>query len=267
MAPFAEHATDGPAQVQLRASRGALHRLRPADLADLLEDLGRAERQQLLHMLEPAAAADALEEMEPAELENLLREAEPEHAARLVEEMEPDEAVDALRDLHEDERERLLERMPAAEAGHLRRLLAYPEDTAGGAMTTLLVTARREQSVAEVRAVLAAQAEHRTEIDAIAVLDDDGRLVADVALFDLAVAEDATKVADLTGWLAQFGPSATVHPDTRLTEAAEQLVAARVSSLLVVDDEDRPLGRILADDVLDTLLPESGRLHFRRFLQ
>jgi Mg/Co/Ni transporter MgtE (contains CBS domain) len=99
------------------------------------------------------------------------------------------------------------------------------------------------------------------------VLDDDGRLVADVALFDLAVAEDATKVADLTGWLAQFGPSATVHPDTRLTEAAEQLVAARVSSLLVVDDEDRPLGRILADDVLDTLLPESGRLHFRRFLQ
>ena len=62
MAPFAEHATDGPAQVQLRASRGALHRLRPADLADLLEDLGRAERQQLLHMLEPAAAADGAAE-------------------------------------------------------------------------------------------------------------------------------------------------------------------------------------------------------------
>ncbi|MFD5754141.1 magnesium transporter MgtE N-terminal domain-containing protein, partial [Streptomyces sp. NPDC127044] len=210
-------------------------------------------------MLEPAAAADALEEMEPAELENLLREAEPEHAARLVEEMEPDEAVDALRDLHEDERERLLERMPAAEAGHLRRLLAYPEDTAGGAMTTLLVTARREQSVAEVRAVLAAQAEHRTEIDAIAVLDDDGRLVADVALFDLAVAEDATKVADLTGWLAQFGPSATVHPDTRLTEAAEQLVAARVSSLLGVGDEVRPWVRILAVVGVDRLLPLCGR--------
>jgi Mg/Co/Ni transporter MgtE len=205
--------------------------------------------------------------MEPAELENLLRESDPAHAARLVEEMEPDEAVDALRDLHEDERERLLERMPAAEAAHLRRLLAYPEDTAGGAMTTLLVTARREQSVAEVRAVLAAQSEHRTEIDAIAVVDDDGRLVTDIALFDLAVAEDTTKVADLTGWLSQFGPPATVHPDTRLAEAAEQLVAARVSSLLVVDDQERPLGRILADDVLDTLLPERGRLHFRRFLQ
>ncbi|WP_327733375.1 hypothetical protein OG749_05340 [Streptomyces nojiriensis] len=44
-------------------------------------------------------------------------------------------------------------------------------------------------------------------------------------------------------------------------------MAARASSLLVVDDSDRPLGRILADDILDTLLPARGRLHFRRFLQ
>lgn len=267
VAPFAEDAVTGPAEVRLRASRTALHQLRPADLADLLEDLGRSERQQLLHMLEPAAAADALEEMEPAELENLLREAEPAHAARLVEEMEPDEAVDALRDLHPAERETLLERMAAKEAGHLRHLLAYPEHTAGGAMTTLLVTARREQTVAEVLAELAAQAEHRTEIDAVAVLDDDGRLVTDIPLFDLAVADDTTAVADLAGWLAQFGEPVTVTPGTRLSEAAARLVAARASSLLVVDDTGRPVGRILADDVLDTLLPERGRLHFRRFLQ
>jgi CBS domain-containing protein len=267
VAPFAEHATDGPAEVRLRASRAALHQLRPADLADVLEDLGRDERQQLLHWLEPAQAADALEEMEPAELENLLREAEPEHAAQLVEEMEPDEAVDALRDLQPGERETLLDHMPSAEATHLRRLLAYPEDTAGGAMTTLLVTARREQSVSQVRAALAAQAEHRTEIDAVAVVDDAGRLLADITLFDLAVAEDSAMVGDLVGWLAQFGPPATVRPGTRIAEAAERLVASRVSSLLVVDDSGRPLGRILADDVLDTLLPERGRLHFRRFLQ
>ncbi len=135
-------------------------------------------------------------------------------------------------------------------------------------MTTLLVTARRKQSVAEVRAVLAAQAEHRTEIDAIAVLErlDDGRLVADVALFDLAVAEDATKVADLTGWLAQFG-SAGDRPPGHPPDGGGRAVGRRPRLLLVVDDEDRPLGRILADDVLDTLLPESGRLHFRRFLQ
>lgn len=267
VAPFGEQATEGPPEVRLRASRAALHRLRPADLADILEDLGRSERQQLLGWLHPEHAADALEEMEPAELENLLREARPEHAARLVDEMEPDEAADALRDLTAEEREALLARMPKDEAAELRTLLAHREGTAGGAMTTLLVTARPEQTVAEVRARLAEQAEHRTEIDAIAVVAENGRLTRDITLFDLAVAEDGTLLADLVAWSAQFGPPVTVRPDTPLSEAADQLVAARASSLLVVDDGGCPMGRILADDILDALLPERGRLHFRRFLQ
>ncbi|MGW4563001.1 magnesium transporter MgtE N-terminal domain-containing protein [Streptomyces sp. NPDC004561] len=267
VAPFAEQATEGPPEVRLRASRAALHRLRPADLADILEDLGRAERQQLLGWLEPQQAADALEEMEPAELQNLLREAKPEHAARLVDEMEPDEATDALRDLTRDERDALLVRMPKTEAAELRRLLAHRADTAGGAMTTLLITAQLDETVAQVRGRLAEQAEHRTEIDAIAVVDGADRLLCDVALFDLAVAEDVTPMADLAAWRAQFGPPDTVRATASLTETADQLVAARASSLLVVDDTDRPIGRILADDLLDAMLPERGRLHFRRFLQ
>ncbi|MEE1783492.1 CBS domain-containing protein [Streptomyces sp. SP17BM10] len=267
VAPFGEQATHGPAEVRLRASRSALHRLRPADLADILEDLGRHERQQLLGWLEPEHAADALEEMEPAELENLLREAPPEHAARLVDEMEPDEAADALRDLNPGERENLLARMPEPEAAELRSLLTHREGTAGGAMTTLLVTTRPARTVGEVRAELAAQAEHRTDIDAVTVLDDDGVLIGDIPLFDLTVAEDTTVVADLVAWRAQFGPPVTVSPDTRLAEAAHHLVAARATSLLVVDDTDRPLGRVLADDILDSLLPERGRLHFRRLLK
>ncbi|WP_042391794.1 magnesium transporter MgtE N-terminal domain-containing protein [Streptacidiphilus carbonis] len=267
VAPFAEQATDGPAQVHLRASRAALHRLRPAELADVLEDLGRIERQQLLTWLAPAHVADALEEMEPAELENLLREAAPEDAARLVEEMEPDEAVDALRDLHSGERETLLGRLPDADAAELRGLLAYREGTAGGCMTPRVVAFQHRDTVAAVRRTLAELAEHRAEIDAVALVDDRGVLQADIALFDLAVAEDSTTMGELAQWLTQFGPPATVRPQARITEAAELLVASRASSLLVVDDQDRPIGRILADDVLDTLLPQRGRLHFRRFLQ
>ncbi|MFG2693271.1 magnesium transporter MgtE N-terminal domain-containing protein [Kitasatospora sp. NPDC048407] len=267
VAPFGEQATDGPTEVRLRASRSALHRLRPADLADILEDLGRSERQELLGWLEPEQAADALEEMVPAELENLLREAQPEHAARLVDAMEPDEAADALRDLAPRERESLLERMPSEEAAELRDLLSHREGTAGGAMTTRLVTVRLEQTVSDVRADLAAQAEHRAEIDAVVVLDAAGRLVADVPLFELAVAEDSTRIFELADWLAQFGAPVTLTPDTRLAQAADQLMAARKSSLLVVGEDGRPLGRILADDILDALLPERGRLHFRRFRQ
>jgi hypothetical protein len=67
--------------VRLRASHDGLQRLRPGELADLLEDLGRPARQELLAALHPDMAADALEEMDPEELEALLRETPPERAA------------------------------------------------------------------------------------------------------------------------------------------------------------------------------------------
>ncbi|HEX9529907.1 MAG TPA: hypothetical protein VF954_02125, partial [Acidimicrobiales bacterium] len=102
--------------VKLRTSHEGLHRLRPGELADLLEDLGRPARQELLAALDPEAAADALEEMEPGELENLLREADPDQAASLVATMEPDEAVDALRDLSRDDRDEILDHMEPATA-------------------------------------------------------------------------------------------------------------------------------------------------------
>ena len=123
---------DAVKELRLRTSHEGLRRLRPGELADLLEDLGRPARQELLAALERETAADALEEMEPDELGALLREAEPEKAAALVASMEPDEAVDALRELPRDDREELLEHMPEHTASHLEELLGYPGDQAGG---------------------------------------------------------------------------------------------------------------------------------------
>ncbi len=249
-------------QVRLRTSHEGLQRLRPGELADLLEDLGRPARQELLAVLEPEAAADALEEMDPDELEALLREAEPDRAAALLASMEPDEAVDALRDLGPEVKEALLAHMPAETAQHLAELLAYPRDEAGGFMTTTLVTAGPADTVGEVRRRLAELADHRDVIDAVAVLDEAGRLVADLTLYDLAVAEPATPV----GELADGTQPVTVGPSAGVAEVAAQLIESRRSSLVVVED-GRPIGRILADDIVDALTPDRGRLHFPRLLQ
>ncbi len=59
----------------------------------------------------------------------------------------------------------------------------------------------------------------------------------------------------------------TVGIHARVGEVAERLIDARRMSVVVVDDDDRPVGRILADDVLDALMPERGRIHFPRLLQ
>lgn len=248
--------------VSLRTTHGGLHRLRPGELADLLEDLGRDGRRELLASLEPEKAADALEEMDPEELGALLRETDPADAAALLARMEPDEAVDALRDLDETDRCELLERMPEEQRRELTALLHYEENEAGGIMTTNLVTTVEGETVGVVRARLREEGGHAIDIDGVALLDGHGRLVADITLLSLLTAEDDADVATLVGHAAPIsvGPSSTVE------EVAERLSETRHSSVVVIADDGRPIGRILADDLVDHLRPERGRLHFPRLL-
>ena len=266
VAPFGDQLTTGPATVRLRGTHAGLHRLRPGELADLLEDLGRPARQELLASLDDATAADALEEMDPDELEALLREADPDRAASLLAAMEPDEAVDALRDLSNAERTTILTRMPTGVAENLTALLGYRENTAGGFMTTVLATAGLGDTVGDVERHVASFGEHRNEIDGVLILDENGHLVADLPLFDLVVHPDDQLISTVLAEEHHPEPL-TVHPTATVADVAGQLVETRRSSLLVVNDDGTPLGRILADDVLDALLPERGRLHFPRLLQ
>jgi CBS domain-containing protein len=261
---FGEDSPEEPAAVKLREPHSALRRLRPAELADVLEGLGRPGRKELLASLDHDLAADALEEMEPDELTALLREMDPSHAADLVARMEPDEAVDALRDLPADEQAQLLAHMPAATQRELARLLGYPEDEAGGVMTTVLATATADETVAEMRKRLRKLAKHQTEIDSVAVVDAKGRLIGDVSAFDLLVNDGDKPLSDL---IDPDNPPVTLRPDADIDMVATEMVESRRSSLLVVDDKRRPIGRILSDDVLDALVPGHGRLHFPRILQ
>jgi CBS domain-containing protein/sporulation protein YlmC with PRC-barrel domain len=246
----------------LQSSGHGLQRLRPGELADLLEDLGRTERRDLLAQLPPERAADALEEMQREELVQLLRESGTADAAELLARMEPDEAVDGLRDLDPGEQQKLLAAMPAAARDQVATLLAYGERTAGGIMTTVLVTATPAETITQVRDRLRASKEHAEDLAGILVLGDDGKLLDDLSMTELFLADPQATVDDLVGppW------PVTVTPEAGLDEIAERLVETRHSWLVVVDEEERPLGQILADDVLDMLAPGRPRFRFPRRL-
>lgn len=248
--------------VRLTRANNELRRLRPGELADLLEELGRSQRQELLAALDAETAADALEEMESDELVTLLRDADPHQAAALVAEMEPDEAADALRDLDEETRGELLAAMPADIAGILTDLLDYDERTAGGVMTTNILLLDGEASVAEARRRLR-ERDDVHEIDGVLVVDSDGCLVDDVHMIELFTAEPDQRLRDLTRapW------PVTVTAGQHLEKVIEAFVENRGSSVVVVDDAERPIGRILADDVVDALLPpERERRRFAGIL-
>jgi Mg/Co/Ni transporter MgtE len=153
--------------------------------------------------------------------------------------------------------------MDAEQREHLEELLEYEEDRAGGFMTTNLVIADLDETVAVVREQLREARDHSPDIDAVVVVDHDGRVVDDLALYELAVADPGQSVAELLGEASPV----TVGPDAEVRDVAQQLVESRRGSVLVVDADGMPLGRILADDVVDALLPDRGRFHFPRLLQ
>ena len=255
---------DGSTGLKLGAARNQLRSLRPSELADLLEDLGRDERQELMESLEPEEVADALEEMQPEELEGILRESTPAQAAAYLSEMEPDEAADALRDVDSQLREDLLSLMEDESSEQVEQVLSYDENKAGGFMTTALSEARATDTVADVRARLQAEEDDHAELDSIVVVDAAGRLINDISVVELFLAEPSTKLESL---LKDKPEPVTVAPDAELEKVAEVLIDNRRSSVLVVNENNLPIGRILADDIVDAMLPETKRFRLPRLLQ
>jgi Mg/Co/Ni transporter MgtE len=235
-----------------------LRRLRPGDIADLLEELGRAQRQELLDVLDEDTAADVLEELGEDNVVRYVRDAPTDRAAGLLAAMQPDEAVDALRALDDRDRDELLAAMDPATATELRRLLAFRAGTAGGLMTPVVVAVEGDATVTQVRQTLRDHADHSGDIDGVLVVDTDGRVLDDVSLFELLLAEPEQRMLELVGepW------PITVGYGVGLDEVLDALVDNRRSAVVVVDD-GRPIGRILADDLIDAIA-ERPRSPFTR---
>jgi Mg/Co/Ni transporter MgtE len=178
--------------------------------------------------------------------------------------MEPDEGADALRHLPLAVRAEVLRHIPQSTALALRELLGYEEDEAGGIMTTALVTAHSGEKVKRVVDRLSEARSHGNDLDAVAVVDSDGRLIADVPVLDILLALRDDRDTRISALLQE--DVLTVHAKTPNKEVARRLIEARRHSLVVVDDDGSPIGRIMVDDVLDALVPTKGRFHFPRLL-
>jgi CBS domain-containing protein len=127
------------------------------------------------------------------------------------------------------------------------------------------VTAKSGEKVKKVGDRLSESREHGADLDAVAVVDSDGRLLGDVTVLDILLALRTSTDTRMSALLGDED-EVTVSPHASAKEVAGQLVEARRHSMVVVDDGGYPIGRILADDVLDALVPTKGRFHFPRLL-
>lgn len=237
--------------VKTSGSKQALSQLRPADLADLIEDLAGREQSALIEMLDPELAADALEEMEDDELQGLLRGLSEDRAAELLSRMEPDESAEVLRDLDDEHREDILKAMDTKMAKQLRQLIAFDETLAGGIMTTHMVIARETDTIGSALASLVENRD-RDISDGVVIVDAKGKLMDHIQIIELVAGKPSNLLSTLIG---PPYPTA-VNIDSPLEEVIEEFSNNRGASIVVIDEKGKPVGRILADDLVDALKPE-----------
>ena len=245
-----EPATDDA--VRLRISGRRIAKLHPADIADIVEDLGAKERKTVFDTLTEEIAADTLEEMELEDQVSVIEHMDAQRAGEILEDMPPDEVADILRELPREVAERLLSLMNKDEAQDVKELLAYEEDTAGGLMTTEYVAVGEDltaqQCIDELR---------RLEPDAesvyyVFVIDVEEHLKGVLSLRELIVAPPDRPISSI-----MMRDVIAVHADDGVQQVAAVLSKYNLLSVPVMDEEFRILGLVTVDDALDAVLPES----------
>ena len=151
------------------------HKLEAADLADILSELDEDERVRVVRALPPELSGEALAEMpEEAHAEDTLVALEPEQAAEILEELEDDDAADLLRELDPEQQERILAEVE--DRSEVDRLLRYDEESAGGRMTTHVVTVRDTDTAAQALEAIRRQSDKVEDFYQIFVVDGARRL-------------------------------------------------------------------------------------------
>lgn len=228
--------------------------LHPSDIADLVETLGEDEdRLWVLSCLPADVASETLAEMdESEERADLLAALDPARGAELLQELADDDAADLISELEPEEQDRILAAFPAEEAGEIRELLSYDEDTAGGIMTTWLVSVHRDLTAAEALVEVRRQGrEIEDEFYTIFVVDDGDHLVGILPLYDLVLAQPDERMGELAE-----PATVAVSPDTDQEEVGRLFGRYNLAAMPVVDTEGVLLGRITFDDIIDVIEEE-----------
>jgi CBS domain-containing protein len=247
------------ASVRLRVPHKGLAALHPADLASILDQLTPRDRAGVLASLDDEAVADAIEEMEPETQVELLEDLEPARAADILEEMSPDDAADLVADLSYDSRTEIMALMESDEAAEVQELLGYPEDSAGGIMTTEFIALPDTLTAAEALDRLRELEPDAETIYYLYVTDDEERLVGVLSLRDLIVARPETTIGTI-----MIREPIAVAVDASQDEVAEVVAHYNLLAVPVVDIEGRLEGIVTVDDAIDTVIPTAWKKRLPR---
>jgi magnesium transporter len=231
--------------------KGLLASLHPSDIAMNLETLEEPEVVRVFRLLSPETASTVLLELDEHTREAIISAISDIELVKVVDEMDTDDAADVISGLPLEEAKKVLDGISWKESIVVQKLLKYPEDTAGGKMQAELVSVREDATVEETIEEVRKRSEEVENISSVFVVDREGRLTGAVPLEKLILARPGLPIKEI----ADREPI-RVETGVDQEEVGKMFRRYDLLTMPVVDSENRLVGRITIDDVVDVIEEE-----------
>jgi len=227
-------------------------KLHPADIAHLLRGFPLAEQQSLFNIVDDLKlAAQILKECDSQTADGVVSKLEIKRIAQIVQAMDSHDAADFIGRLDPDVAEEVLQAMHRDDSAEVEHLLLYPPDTAGGIMTTSVLALHEgltaEEAIAEVRKASEVEMVFYTY-----VVDDKNHLVGVISLRELLLAEPTVPLK-----IVMNHDVTSINATTDQEEVAKLVRRYDLLAMPVVDNENKLLGMVTVDDVIDVIYEEA----------
>jgi len=255
MEPFVGHVPSA----RLRFSHRKLANLHPAEIADLVEAASHDEGEELIEAVgqDRELEADVFEELDEHHRLEFIRERPDAQVAAVIARMAADDAADLIVDIDQERRGRILALLPAVQRRQIEALLGYNPSTAGGLMSPDFILMEETDTVARAIERVRRSDLAPGTLSTVYIRDSEGRLSGSVHVVTLLRAEPEAGMQDV----AEREP-VSVGTDADLPEVARTMTDYNLVMLAVVDGDERMVGAITVDDVLEQTLPAGWRRRF-----
>ena len=229
-----------------------LYELKPQDLADVLESSPPAQRTMLWELLDESQQSEIIRHVDEDVVLSLLSDKSGEQIATVLEQTDDDDTADILQQLPADLIQKVLIAMDVQDRSRVENLLAYPEDTAGGMMDTDTISVRPQVSLYVVFRYLRRHSELPSMTDSIFVVNSRDAFVGVLPLSSLLVSNPMLTVGEIMVTEIEAIPADMSEHDVAAKFERYDLVSAPV-----IDQDNKLLGRITIDDVVDVIIDEA----------
>jgi len=227
-----------------------------ADIAEVLEEISLEDARKLYAIIDEEKSAEILVELDDGLREDLLADlTSKEIAEEVIENLESDDAADVIGELPEEKQEEVLSHIEDKEhASDISDLLSFPEDSAGGLMAKELIKVNENWNTLQCLREMRKQAEHVKKVHTIYVVDNDDVLLGSMSLRRLLLAETDTPVKEILK-IEIISVKATEDDEA----VANIMNKYDLIVLPVIDEENKLIGRITIDDVMDVVKEEAEK--------